>query len=99
MTIKPRAIKGTLELRRRVPRKYASVEPRAFIWVSLETDSPSVAEARAASLWQQLIAQWEALLAGDTLVPEAKLDAARRLVETKGFTYTPAAVLLEQPVG
>lgn len=43
MTIKARSKKGVLELRRRVPRKYASVEPREFIWASLETDSPAVA--------------------------------------------------------
>jgi integrase len=98
MTIKPRAKKGTLELRRRVPKKYASVEPRAVVWVSLETDSRSVADARAASLWQQQIAKWEALLAGDTSVTEARLDAARSLVELKGFTYAPVADLLEQPV-
>ena len=98
MTIKPRAKKGTLELRRRVPKKYASVEPRAFIWVSLETDSPSVAEMRAASIWQLQIDRWEGLLAGDTSEPEAKLDAVRKLVEAKGFTYVPAATLIMQPV-
>lgn len=87
-----------LELRRRVPKKYASVEPRKFIWVSLETDSPSQADARAERLWQNQIAAWEALLAGDTGEAEARLDAARKLVEAKGFAYTPAAILLEQPV-
>lgn len=98
MTIKPRAKKGTLELRRRVPKKYASVEPRQVIWVSLETDSPSVADSRAASLWQQQIAQWEAMLAGDSSIPEVRFDAARQLLETKGFTYTPISKLVEQPI-
>ncbi|MCB6179039.1 tyrosine-type recombinase/integrase [Rhodobacter sp. Har01] len=98
MTIKPRSKKGTLELRRRVPRKYAAVEPRTFVWVSLDTDSPSVAEARAVTIWQQQIARWDALLAGDTTDAEARLDVARELVEAKGFSYTPASTLLEQPV-
>lgn len=97
MTIKPRSRKGTLELRRRVPKKYAAVEPRKFIWVSLDTDSPSVAGVRAEQLWQNQIAAWEAMLAGDTSAAEDRLDAARRLVEAKGFVYTPAATLLEHP--
>lgn len=99
MTIKARSKKGTLELRRRVPTKYSSVEPRKFIWVSLETDSQTVAAARAVTLWQTQIARWEAMLAGDMTEPQAKLDAARDLAAAKGFTYTPAAVLLERPVG
>lgn len=98
MTIKPRAKNGTLELRRRVPKKYASVEPRQVIWVSLETDSPSVAQSRAASLWQQQIAQWDAMLAGESSIPQVRLDAARQLLETKGFIYTPISKLLEQPI-
>lgn len=98
MTIKARSKKGVLELRRRVPRKYASVEPREFIWVSLETDSPTVAAARAVTTWQGQIARWEAILAGDTTEPQAKLDAARSLANSKGFAYTPAKVLLEQSV-
>ena len=76
MMIKARGKKGTLELRRRVPKKYASVEPRQVIWVSLGTDSPSVAGVRASSRWDQQIAQWEAMLAGESLVPEARLEAA-----------------------
>ena len=98
MTIKARSKKGMLELRRRVPRKYASVEARKFIWVSLETDSPAVAEARAINMWQGQIARWEAMLAGDTTEPQARIDAARNVANSKGFIYTPANVLLEQPV-
>lgn len=98
MTIKPRAKNGNLELRRRVPKRYASVEARDFIWISLQTDSPSMAEVRAVSLWQQQIAQWDAMLAGDSVVPEVRLDAAKQLVEAKGFRYMQADVLLNQPV-
>jgi integrase len=98
MTIQPRAKNGLIELRRRVPKKYSSVEARKFIWISLQTDSPSMAEVRAVSLWQQQIAQWEAMLAGTSVVPEVRLDAAKQLVEAKGFRYMQADVLLNQPV-
>jgi hypothetical protein len=98
MTIKARSKKGMLELRRRVPRKFSSVEARKFIWVSLETDSPASAELRASTVWQRQIARWEAMLAGDTTEPQAKLDAARDLSNLKGFAYTPARALLEQSV-
>jgi integrase len=98
MTIQPRAKNGLIELRRRVPKKYASVETRKEIWVSLQTDSPSMAEVHAISLWQQQIAQWEAMLAGTSVVPEVRLDAAKQLVEAKGFRYMQADVLLNQPV-
>lgn len=37
----------TFQLYRRVPRRYSSVEPRKFVWVSLHTDSPSVAKSKA----------------------------------------------------
>ena len=58
--------KGTLYLYRRVPKRYASVEPRKFVWISLHTDSLSVAKAKEGVTWEQLVAAWEAKLAGDS---------------------------------
>ncbi|WP_444460562.1 DUF6538 domain-containing protein [Rhodobacter capsulatus] len=62
MAIKTRdgSVKGTLHLYRRVPKRYASVEPRKFVWISLHTDSPSVAKTKEAATWEQMVAAWEA---------------------------------------
>nr|WP_308811427.1 DUF6538 domain-containing protein [Rhodobacter aestuarii] len=43
--------KGILHLHKRVPKRYASVEHRKFVWASLHTDSRSTAEQKAAAMW------------------------------------------------
>ncbi|WP_170343073.1 tyrosine-type recombinase/integrase [Ruegeria arenilitoris] len=85
MAIKTRGKK--LSLYKRVPKRYESVEPRKFIWLSLHTDSMSQAEAKAGPAWEQLIAGWEAKLAGDTSDAEQRFEAARQLAEARGFRY------------
>ena len=56
----------TYRLKRRVPKRFARVEPRAFIKQSLHTDSEVVAERKAGEVWSRLVEGWEALLSGDT---------------------------------
>ena len=58
MTIRTRgnSVKSTLHLYKRVPKRYASVEPRTFVWVSLKTDSASAAKMKGDAVWEQLIA-------------------------------------------
>ncbi|MCH2067704.1 MAG: tyrosine-type recombinase/integrase [Shimia sp.] len=85
MAIKRRGKK--LSLYRRVPKRYESVEPRRFIWQSLHTDSMSEAEVKAGPAWEQLLAGWEAKLAGDTSDAEQRFGAARELAEARGFRY------------
>jgi len=41
----------TWHLRRRVPARYASVEPRHEVWVSLKTDSRQQATKKAPAVW------------------------------------------------
>lgn len=98
MSISTRSKKGLLEMRRRVPTRYASVEPRTTVWIALGTDSPSFAASKADMLWQKQIERWDALLAGDSALAEDRLAAARQIVETKGMCYVPATSLLAQPV-
>lgn len=76
-----------LSLYRRVPKRYAEVEPRKHIWLSLGTDSPTEAEAKAEIVWQKLVAGWEAMLSGDTSNAEARFQAARDLAEARDFSY------------
>nr|WP_311638543.1 DUF6538 domain-containing protein [Rhodobaca bogoriensis] len=81
MTTRSGSKKGTLYLYNRVPKRFASVEPRQFVWVSLHTDSPSVAKTKEAATWEQMIAAWEAKLAGDSTDAEQRFAAARELAE------------------
>ena len=93
-----RTKKGTLELRRRVPVRYAAVEPRQVVWLSLGTDSASDAKVKGDAVWQQMVLHWEALLTGDTSAADHRLDAAREIARSRGFVYQPAAKVVEIPV-
>ncbi len=98
MLSKPRTKKGTIEVRRRVPARYASVEPRKVIWVSLGTDSVSEGKGKADAFWQHHIQMWEALLVGDTVIAEQRLEAAREIAQARGFSYLPIRKVVEGPV-
>ena len=98
MTIKPRGIKQTLQLYRRVPKRYEAVEPRKFVWVSLHTDSRLAAESKASLAWAQMIEGWEAKLAGDSGDAEARFEAARDLAAVRGFRYLNAASVSKLPL-
>ena len=90
MAIKARGSKHMLSLYRRVPKRYETVEPRKLVWVSLHTDSMSVASGKAGLAWENMIAGWEAKLAGDTSDAEARFAAARELAAVRGFRYLDA---------
>ncbi|WP_444451456.1 tyrosine-type recombinase/integrase [Rhodobacter capsulatus] len=100
MAIKTRdgSVKGTLHLYRRVPKRYASVEPRKFVWISLHTDSPSVAKTKEAATWEQMVAAWEAKLAGDSTDAQERFAAARDLAEARGFRYMRAEQVAKLPL-
>ena len=78
---------NTYHLRRRVPARYIEVEPRKTIWVSLHTDSESVARRKAVDAWSQLIECWEAKLAGLSDQALERYEAARELADIRGFQY------------
>lgn len=87
----------TYHLRRRVPAQYASVETREAIYVSLHTDSETIAEQKASLVWQNQIEAWEARLAGDTDDAERRFEAAKALARTRGFRYLPAPKVAKLP--
>ena len=97
MTIMRRG-KG-LSLRKRVPQRYRSVEPRTEIWLSLHTDSETIAHQKAPLVWHEQIEAWEAKLAGDTEEAEARHAAARRLAEVRGYRYLSADKVASLPRG
>lgn len=89
---------STFYLRKRVPSRYARVEPRVEILHSLHTDSRLVAEKKAITVWDDLIESWEARLAGDTEDAELKYQAARNLAKLKGFRYLPGEAVAKLPM-
>lgn len=97
MAIKARGKGKGLSLYRRVPKRYASVEPRKFVWCSLKTDSQSVAKQKADAVWGQMIDAWEAKLAGDTSDAEQRFAAARDLAAARGFRYLRADQVAQLP--
>ena len=62
-------------LRRRVPRRYRGIEPRETVWISLHTDSESIARSKADRAWSQMIEAWEARLAGNNADAVARYEA------------------------
>ncbi|OZB19102.1 MAG: integrase [Hyphomonas sp. 34-62-18] len=89
---------STYHLRRRVPRRYESVEPRAEVWISLHTDSETIARSKVDGAWNQMIEAWEARLAGDAEAAEARYAAAQKLAGLRGFQYLDASAVVGLPV-
>jgi integrase len=98
ITTRNGSVKGTLQLYKRVPNRYASVETRTFVWISLHTDSLSIAKTKESAAWEQMISAWEAKLAGDTTDAEQRFAAARDLAEARGFRYLRADQVARLPV-
>ena len=88
----------TWHLRRRVPARFASVEPRREVWVSLKTDSRQQATKKAPAVWDSLVAGWEAQLAGRSEDGAVRLETARAIAASHGLTYKPARDLEELPL-
>lgn len=85
------------QLYKRVPKRYADVEPRKFVWLSLHTDSPSIARAKADGAWSQMIEAWEARRAGDSADADQRLEAAKELAAVRGFRYLDAGKVADLP--
>lgn len=100
MAIKTRkgSVKGTFYLYKRVPKRFESVEPRRFVWLSLHTDSRAAATAKEPATWEQMIAAWEAKLAGDSTDAEERFAAARELADARGFRYMRADQVAKLPL-
>lgn len=89
---------STFQLRRRVPQRYRAVEPRGVVWISLHTDSETVARSKADRAWGNLVEAWEARLAGDAEDAEARHAAAHELARIRGFRYLDVGLVARLPV-
>lgn len=85
------------QLYKRVPKRYAAIESRTFVWLSLHTDSPTVAQSKADGAWSQMIEAWEARLAGDTADADKRIEAAKELAAVRGFRYLHAGKVANLP--
>lgn len=89
---------STYHLRRRVPARYKQIETRSSVWVSLHTDSESVARRKAEDAWTQMIEAWEAKLAGMSEAAIERYEAARELADIRGFQYLDINAVTRLPV-
>lgn len=85
------------QLYRRVPNRYQDVEPREHINLSLHTDSYSAASKKAQDIWDQMIAGWEARIAGNTADADRRLAAAMELAAVRGLAYLDVRRVAELP--
>lgn len=89
---------STLYLRKRVPKRYHAVEEREYVWLSLHTDSESVARAKHPRVWGEMIEAWEAKLDGAKAEGEGRMRAARELAAKRGFRFPSAADVAQLPL-
>ncbi|SEC29644.1 hypothetical protein SAMN05519105_2310 [Rhodobacter sp. 24-YEA-8] len=80
---------GSFVMVRKVPKRYAAVEPRKQIWLSLGTDVHVEAVTKATAAWDALIASWELRLAGESDEAMKRYDAVREIAARKNITYIP----------
>jgi len=88
---------GTLHFRKRVPRRFADIEPREYVWISLHTDLEDVAKRKAGAVWEEMLEACEAKLNGDTEDHEQRLVAAKHLAGIRGYRYLPSSKVLKLP--
>ncbi|WEF23411.1 DUF6538 domain-containing protein [Paracoccus sp. S3-43] len=83
---------------KRVPKRFAQVDPRQKVTRALWTDSEREARIKAAAVEAEVMAYWEALAVGQTDDAAAAYEAARKLAQARGFPYRPAAELAAAPI-
>ena len=88
---------GHLHFRKRVPRRFADIEPREYVWISLHTDLEDVAKRKAGAVWEEMLEAWEAKLHGDTEDYDERLAAAKHLAGIRGFRYLPSSQVAKLP--
>lgn len=85
-------------IRRRVPTRYASIEPRTIVHLSLFTDSREIAEGKAGQVWAETIEAWEAKLEGRDAASTERMASARNLAQRRGYRYLSAPDVARLPI-
>ncbi len=89
---------NTWHLRRRVPSRFAAIEHRKVVSLSLRASDRTEAEAVADETWAYLMGVWEARLGGMAADPEDRYAAARDLAGKMGFRYLPVDKVADLPL-
>lgn len=89
---------STLYVRKRVPRRFAGIDDRNHVWISLHTDSELVAQQKAPAVWAHMIDAWEAKLAGAGVAANEQLAAAKNLAAARGFRFLTAPEVAKLPM-
>jgi integrase len=84
-------------MRKRVPKRYAEVEPRAFVACGLNTDNAHLARMKAEAIWLEMVEGWEAALAMRSEDAARRFKAATEIAQRRGFAYLPAAEVQPLP--
>lgn len=85
---------GRYRYRRRVPDRFAGVDPRGWVRVSLHTADLAVARLRRDAQEKADEEHWAALSAGTAAeAARARYEAARARAAALGFAYAPAEAL------
>lgn len=89
----------TYSLRMRVPVRYASVEPRKFLFRTLKTGDEREAKARSAVVERQILSELDARLAGrETPGSHSHFEAIAALATARGYSYKTADELAQGDV-
>lgn len=89
---------------KRVPRRYRAVvtgtdgKPVTQVRQALYTDSKAEAARKAAQVEMARLAEWEALLIGDSAGAARHYANAQKLAEARGFQYVPVSDIAGAPI-
>ena len=84
-------------LRGYVPTRFALIEPRKEVWISLHTDSETIAKSKAPAIWNDQIELWEARLRGDSSEEEVRYEALSELAQRRGHPRRSREEVLRAP--
>lgn len=86
-------------LTRWIPKKYESVAPTQPFRKALGTSDKDEARVRAAAIWAEALAEWEAKLTGGRKEDEWAYQNARARARQLGLRYLPADEVAKLPLG
>ena len=82
---------------KRVPQRFATIEPRRQVWIALGTDSHREARQRAVEAVRDLENQWMAALKSPGTSIQ-RYEAQCEVASARGFAYAPASQVAQLSV-